>query len=378
VIEAIDRNVEEKTSRIYALERVYGSSSDRVQLLRSSDTHAYTTKLLESADDIIASASQMAIVHGRLLTTQASESKKESILRQSIVAYLVAHVCAWRAIRPRCQLLRILGANIDKSRLESLSPLLSDISQDSADEYKWYISLDERDAASLSSLLFGPMDKSAVKMLSRGQADVFQSYIRILSKSASGGSWAALRLAASGQLATHVFKQLPIMQQCDMLQAVLASMSPKEADDYKNMKDLLQRLTLESHGKVEMLVRLKKVTRLGESTNQAKRARASSEDDYDRLLPLILYLESRIAADAGGDETVLSAYIDLLSDLLSDTQVATSSHINHVQQTLLRLMLQTATQIQAAGTQLREPLGVEVIVKLIRSEKISYRHPSLL
>ena len=76
--------------------------------------------------------------------------------------------------------------------------------------------------------------------------------------------------------------------------------------------------------------------------------RASSEDDYDRLLPLILYLESRIAADAGGDETVLSAYIDLLSDLLSDTQVATSSHINHVQQTLLRLMLQTATQIQAS------------------------------
>jgi hypothetical protein len=77
-------------------------------------------------------------------------------------------------------------------------------------------------------------------------------------------------------------------------------------------------------------------------------SRASSEDEHDRLLPLILYLESRIAADAGGDETVLSAYIDLLSDLLSDTQVATSSHINHVQQTLLRLMLQTANQIQAS------------------------------
>lgn len=74
--------------------------------------------------------------------------------------------------------------------------------------------------------------------------------------------------------------------------------------------------------------------------------RASSEDEYDRLLPLVLFLESRLAGDNGGDEGVLGAYIDLLSDLLSDTQAAASSNVNHVQQTLLRLMLQTATQIK--------------------------------
>jgi hypothetical protein len=126
-------------------------------------------------------------------------------------------------------LLRILGANIDKARLEALSPLLADISRESSDEHKWFIALDEADAATLSSLLFGAMDKSAVKMFSRGQADVFQSYVRILNKVASGGPWTVLRSAASSQLATYAFKQLPILQQCDLLQAVLISMSPKEA-----------------------------------------------------------------------------------------------------------------------------------------------------
>jgi hypothetical protein len=126
-------------------------------------------------------------------------------------------------------LLRTLGANIDKARLEALSPLLADISRESSNEYKWFTALDETDAATLSSLLFGPMDKSAVKMFSRGQADVFQSYVGILNKVASGGPWAGLRSAASSQLATYAFKQLPIMQQCDLLQAVLISMSPKEA-----------------------------------------------------------------------------------------------------------------------------------------------------
>ncbi len=44
-------------------------------------------------------------------------------------------------------------------------------------------------------------------------------------------------------------------------------------DDFKSMKDLVQGLHLDPQGKVEMIDRLRRSSRLGETSNQAKRAR---------------------------------------------------------------------------------------------------------
>lgn len=182
VIEAISKALSGKALKVYGLAEVYGKSSDRLQLMRAVDIQAYVGHLVESGQDIIASSEQVAIVHSRLLAASSTEDKKNATLRQSIVAYIYSHIWAWRSLHPRCELLRLLGKGVDKTRMESMEPLLRDLSLDASPESDWMCSLKQPEATSFSRLLCAPMEKSAIKLLVRGQTEMFSVYLTILRK----------------------------------------------------------------------------------------------------------------------------------------------------------------------------------------------------
>ncbi len=65
------------------------------------------------------------------------------------------------------------------------------------------------------------------------------------------------------------------------------------------------------------------------------------------------FLESRVAADSPGDESVLVACIDLLSSVLAVGSSIDGAASNHMQQVLLRWMARIAENIKASTPMIR-------------------------
>ncbi len=63
-----------------------------------------------------------------------------------------------------------------------MEPLIRDLSLEASAESAWITSLNQQEATTFSQLLCGPMEKSAVKQLARGQTQVFTTYLAILQR----------------------------------------------------------------------------------------------------------------------------------------------------------------------------------------------------
>lgn len=350
---------------IYALENIYGSRSDLVQLLKPSDLTKYLEVLTSSLDDMVVDAGRLALVHGKALEVQ-HKGGKDTSHRRDVVDWLMSHVLGWRAESARRSLLSSLTRATNVSRLHDSLPLLTPLLDASKDEAAWLGRLSVSGRDEYLDLVFDAFAARHASVVTETDSEVWALLLRLVDQSAGVGL--QLRALSLQRMADGLFGALRAAQKAEYVVALIHSLKDlPTTDDNLSSKAVLAKLNLSA---AEIMVVLGTLLQPLDSPVHRKKVKHGDNEEDDKteqaVASLTVFVESRDWKALRGDAPLVATLMGVLSSVLTKRQ-AIKEGVDYLEQEVLGAILAQLEQITDADAISRAHVGLEVIVKVIRA-----------
>lgn len=356
---------------IYAVDDLYGPETSKVKLLQAKESRFYLEALLREAAGLITDKDYLTIIHGRLIHPATAENKKAANICRAVIASLTSHVVGWKLNGPRVKLLRSLGQISEVTKLDGLTSIFEDLDKPQSKEIACLKRLSVAKSNAFLTALFDVLDLSTAKQFAKGNHEgFFQVVLSLVYRNVperAGQVSDTIRELILTRLNKDVFAQLGLVQQEQLVLAVIEGLPSFSDGSRRTCKALLRDMPLGGDGLVDILRKLTEVSE-PEDTSRSKRTRTEdvSEPTFS-IAPLMGFLESRNASDIPVDPRLVTLGLDTLAVILDHRKNIDSGSADFVEQSLLTLMINILDQIRDKRQLQGESFGVEVLVKLIRS-----------
>lgn len=363
LLSTIAATPQSSSAEIYALESIYGSRSDLVQLLKPSDLTKYLETITRALDEMVVDAGRLSLVHGQTLDLQSKNGKKDTLYRRDVVDWLMSHILGWRADSPRRALLSSLDRAVNISCLQGALPLLEPLLDSSKDEDKWLASLPATHRTEYLELVFNAFNarNAAAVVVEDGEPWTF---LRALVDKSSGVGL-QLRALSLQRMAEGLFAALRPPQKVEYIVKLLQSLHMLPIGDKFASKETLAQLPLSP---VEVSSTIQALLEPLESSQQRKKAKQDDTIDTTELAvaDLTVFVTSRDWKALPGDAPLVAVLMSVLSAVLSKRQ-SIKDGVDYLEQEVLGATLAQLEKIRDAAEILRARVGIEAIVKVIRA-----------
>ena len=356
---------------IYAVDDLYGPETAKVKLLQAKEARFYLETILKEAAGLLADKGYLAVLHGRSIHPVSAENKKGANICRAVIAMLSSHIASWKLNGPRVKLLHSLSQISEVTKLDGLTSVFVDLNDPKSTEMACLKRLAAGRSTSYLEAVFDVLDKVTAKQFAKGTHEelfkVILSMINCNLPERTGQMADTNREHILRQLNGTAFTQLSLIQQEDLVLAVVEALPHLTEASRRTCKSSLRDMPLSGDGLVDILRRLTQET-ASDDSNRTKRAR--TEDNSEKTFPigpLMGFLESRSAAEIPVDPRLVTLGLDILAIILDHRKSIDGGSADFVEQSLLTLMINILDQIQDRRQLGSESLGVEVLVKLIRS-----------
>ncbi|OCF41969.1 hypothetical protein I317_04161 [Kwoniella heveanensis CBS 569] len=355
------------SENIYALDTVYGSRSDTVQLLKPSDRRKYIQALLDSSDEMIVDATRVRAVHIAALGPQhGARNRKDSSHRRAVIGALASHITAYRSFHGRVVLLNLLIGVTDHAVFRGILPLLTAIDDGEDAEALWLANLSAPDRAEYLGLLFSTLKAYSVSVLTEEESPAWEFLLSLVDTQQDSVTLRQLRKLSLHSLADGVFAVLPAEQKIEYILAVVNSLHSLSTEEALASAKILRRFELDTETIVQIIDHLSDAF---ETTTHRKKQRQDEGDD-DRptsaVLDLTALIESREWHALPGDANLVASLMAVLSSLLTKRLVIKEG-VDYLEQEVLAAILALVEKIRDPQEIQRAHVGIEVIIKVIRA-----------
>jgi U3 small nucleolar RNA-associated protein 10 len=364
LLRAISATPQSSSADLYALDSIYGSRSDLVQLLKPSDLTKYLETITKALDEMIVDAGRLALVHGQQLDLQSKNGKKDTLYRRDVVDWLMSHVLGWRADSSRRALLSSLDRAVNISCLQGALPLLEPLLDSSKDEDKWLASLPATHRAEYLELLFNSFNARNAAAVTAESGEPWKFLCTLVDKNA--GTGLELRALSLQRMADGLFEALRPTQKVEYIVKLLQSLHALPVNDKFASKETLAQLPLST---VEVSSTIQALLEPLEAS-QPRGKKAKQDDVADTteqaVADLTVFVTSRDWKALPGDANLVAVLMGVLSAVLSKRQ-SIKEGVDYLEQEVLGATLAQLEKIQDAAEIMRARVGIEVIVKVIRA-----------
>lgn len=356
---------------IYAVDDLYGPETAKVKLLQAKESRFYLETLLKEAAGLITDKDYLTIIHGRLIHPATAENKKAANICRAVIASLTSHVVGWKLNGPRVKLLRSLSQISEVTKLDGLINIFEELDDPQSKEIACLKRLSVAKTNAYLTAVFDVLDHNTAKQFARGShGDLFKVIVSLVHRNIperSGQVSDTVRELVLSRLNKDVFAQLGLLQQEQLVLAVIEGLPTFSEASRKICKTLLREMPLGGDGLVDILRKLSEVS----EPEEASRSKRTKTDDVSEktfsIAPLMGFLESRNSSDIPIDPRLVTLGLDTLAVILDHRKNIDSGSADFVEQSLLTLMINILDQIKDRRQLGSESFGVEVLVKLIRS-----------
>lgn len=363
LLRGISATPQSSSADIYALESIYGSRSDLVQLLKPSDLTKYLETITRALDEMVVDAGRLAMVHGQTLDLQSKNGKKDTLYRRDVVDWLMSHVRGWRADSARRALLSSLDRAVNISRLQGALPLLEPLLDTSKDEDKWLAGLPVTHRSEYLELVFSAFSARNAAAVVGEESNAWKYLMDLVDKSSGVGL--ELRAISLQRMADGLFEAVRPPQKVEYIVKLLQSLQALPINDKFASKETLAQLPLTP---VEVSSTIQALLEPLESSQQRKRAKPEDVTNTAELAvaDLTVFVTSRDWKTLPGDAHLVAMLMSVLSGVLSKRQ-SIKEGVDYLEQEVLGATLAQLEKIQDAAEIMRARVGIEVIVKVIRA-----------
>ncbi|WWC65921.1 uncharacterized protein I303_108543 [Kwoniella dejecticola CBS 10117] len=356
----------QNSENIYALDTIYGSRSDTVQLLKPSDRKKYLDTLVEASDESTLDNGRLKTVHTAALVIIHGKNKKETAHRRAVLGCLISHIISHRCIRDRLALLRLIAEVYDHSVLRGVLPLLLALQDVKNEETVWLNTLKAVDRHEYLALLMSTFSKESVSLFADDQAGAWDFMLSALQNENNSVLSRQLRDLALQRMVDGVFNALPGHQKIEYVLTIVESLHALSGEVSLATSKLLQSFHLDTSSIVEILEHLSEP--LETTVHRKKQRNDDVEDDKptSAVLDLTILIESRDWQSLPGDATLVASLMSILSALLAKRQYINQG-VDYLEQEVLAAILALVEKIQDPQEIGRAHVGIEVIIKVIRA-----------
>ncbi|WVF68418.1 hypothetical protein IAT40_003183 [Kwoniella sp. CBS 6097] len=366
VLKAMAVNTQ-SSENIYALDTIYGSQSDTVQLLKPSDRRKYIQALLDSADEMIIDANRVRAVHIAALGPQhGARNRKDSSHRRAVIGALASHITSYRSFYERIVLLDLLVGVTDHAVFRGILPLLTTLDDDEHEEAIWLADLSASDRAEYLGLLFSTLKAHSVGVLTEEESPAWDFIMSLVDSQQTAQALPQLRKLSLQSMADGVFAVLPVEQKIEYILAVVHALHFLSTEDALASAKILGRFELDTETIVQIIDHLSDAF---ETTTHRKKQRHDEVDDdkpTTAVLDLTALIESRDWQTLPGDANLVASLMAILSSLLTKRLVIKEG-VDYLEQEVLAAILALVERIRDPQEIQRAHIGIEVIIKVIRA-----------
>lgn len=244
-LKLVKDSTQDKACAPYALESIYGSASESVQLLKGQDLKRYLETLLSDSASLSVDAAHVVSVHQDQMPILKTDAKKDSKFvppcfsdfnfvcstltkvplscsyKRGVLCFVLSHVAAWSSTSARIALLETVQAVRDSSRIHILSPLLKEIlGQSVADS--------SEENTKLAQLILDGYDRTASASFEE-QPDAWALFKASLTTNAHSTSGRDVRNLALAQLQAVLYSALPAVLKAEVVEVLVQTVLDSEA-----------------------------------------------------------------------------------------------------------------------------------------------------
>ncbi|CED85640.1 Uncharacterized conserved protein [Phaffia rhodozyma] len=334
----------------FALNDIYGSRSERVQILKPSDLRAYLDIILNDQGSLSIDPAHIVSVHTNYLTLVKGEPKKDAGFKRGLLSYILSHVASWQLVSAQAFLLRTVQAIRDSVRIQILHPLLADLNDAPEDS----------DASSLVALLMDSYDRSAVTLFPNHPEywNTFKNFIKSSKQVAS---------SALFQLQHSLYRVLPVGKQIEIFETLVRQVADPDTTNTGDIKLCLRDIAPEPEVIIATVFSLRPDAEVFRST---KRNKTDSENQLKALnvfhRGLIITLEARSVDTLPGSVELLVALLEVLASLM-DIQTKSEINIDYAEQLLLTGLCAVSSKIDTVPR--TQEIDQTVLMRVISDSK---------